>query len=378
MTAQIQCRPAPVIWLEPEPQTVPVALAATALTASGFTANWSAAAGATSYRLDVSTSNTFSSFVSGFNGLNVGNVTAYAVTGLAAGTSYYFRLRAVGFYGTSGNSNTVTTTTATAYDSEVLDWIARVIANGSNVSAATKDAANAFMVTIKARAGLRAKILRLNLYAGNDKLAVVVPLIKDYGDNALDFWLGSSANFSYTETGASGGLRLINAASAPDALSTNLWPSSVGSDNDFGFGAYVRNKDGLCLFGSAQTSFNTSDYIYLDGGSTSYFAIHSNSNDVTVADSTQTGFYLVTRDGSGAKAYRNGTLLGSNAAPGGNRSGYKMFMHQGNLGPTGGGWPGSATNRYLAGYQQTLALDAGDVTTISGAWLTFQTALSRL
>lgn len=69
-----------------------------------FTAVWLSSVGATSYLLDVATDAGFSSFVSGYNGLNVGNVTSSAVTGLTSDTDYYFRVRAVGPGGTSGYS----------------------------------------------------------------------------------------------------------------------------------------------------------------------------------------------------------------------------------------------------------------------------------
>ena len=62
--------------------------------------------GATSYRLDVSTSNTFGTYVLGYQDRNVGNVTSQNVTGLAANMFYYYRVRA--FNGnTSLNSNVI-------------------------------------------------------------------------------------------------------------------------------------------------------------------------------------------------------------------------------------------------------------------------------
>ena len=94
----------------------PVASAASAIGSSTFVANWAAAAGATSYSLDVSTANNFSSFVSGFNNLSVGNVLTYNVTGLSPSTTYYYRVRASSTCGTSVSSNTITVaTTALVY-----------------------------------------------------------------------------------------------------------------------------------------------------------------------------------------------------------------------------------------------------------------------
>src|SRR4029077_7998759 len=62
-------------------------------TRSSFMATWGSASGAKGYFLDVSTSNSFSSYVDGYHGLDVGNVNGRAVTGLNPGTTYYYRVR---------------------------------------------------------------------------------------------------------------------------------------------------------------------------------------------------------------------------------------------------------------------------------------------
>src|SRR4051794_21683125 len=67
---------------------------ATYVASYSFTAHWSSVSGATSYRLDVSTSSSFSTYVPGYQNLNVGNVTSHSVTGLNASTGYYFRVLA--------------------------------------------------------------------------------------------------------------------------------------------------------------------------------------------------------------------------------------------------------------------------------------------
>jgi hypothetical protein len=67
----------------------------TNITNSSFIANWSEPIlGRTErYFLDVSTNNEFTSFVSGYNGLNVGLSNSYNVTGLSNNTTYYYRVR---------------------------------------------------------------------------------------------------------------------------------------------------------------------------------------------------------------------------------------------------------------------------------------------
>ncbi|MCX7862703.1 MAG: fibronectin type III domain-containing protein [Bacteroidales bacterium] len=91
--------------------SVPNANAASSITNTSFIANWNVSSGATNYFLDVATDNTFTNFVSGFNNLNVGNVTNYNITGLTCGQTYYYRVRANNACGTSNNSNTITVST---------------------------------------------------------------------------------------------------------------------------------------------------------------------------------------------------------------------------------------------------------------------------
>src|SRR5439155_9529746 len=83
----------------------PNAQNATDVTASSFTANWHSVSDATDYRLDVSTNNSFTAYVPGYQDLDVGNVTSYNVTGLSANTNYYYRVRAYNGCATSPNSN---------------------------------------------------------------------------------------------------------------------------------------------------------------------------------------------------------------------------------------------------------------------------------
>jgi hypothetical protein len=73
----------------------------TSITSTGFTVNWAPTSGATSYKLDVSSSSSFANFVT--QDLTVSG-TSQAVTGLTPGTTYYARVRAVNSAGASSSS----------------------------------------------------------------------------------------------------------------------------------------------------------------------------------------------------------------------------------------------------------------------------------
>jgi hypothetical protein len=88
-------------------------MAATNTASNGFTANWNAVSNAAGYRLDVYVSKKRSvyNYVSGYQNLDVGNVTNLSVTGLNPSTTYNYRVRAYNASGTSGNSNVISLTT---------------------------------------------------------------------------------------------------------------------------------------------------------------------------------------------------------------------------------------------------------------------------
>lgn len=94
-----------------EPPDAVVALDASDITDSSFTANWYFIENATAYYLDVATDSDFTSFVAGYEDLSVGAVNEYSVTGLTDAYTYYYRLRAINDNGTGDSSNTITLTT---------------------------------------------------------------------------------------------------------------------------------------------------------------------------------------------------------------------------------------------------------------------------
>lgn len=92
----------------------PTATAASGVATSVFTAAWAPASGATSYRLDVSTACAFTTFLTGYQDRDVGNVTSWQVTGLTPETAYCYRVRAANTVGQSGSSATISATTLLA------------------------------------------------------------------------------------------------------------------------------------------------------------------------------------------------------------------------------------------------------------------------
>lgn len=94
----------------------PFATAATGVTSTSFTANWNAYSGASFYLLDVSLSNTFSSFVGAYQNFVVMS-TSQVVSGLTSSTTYYYRVRA-----------------AVSVDSDTVSFMTRVYSGGGSLT----------------------------------------------------------------------------------------------------------------------------------------------------------------------------------------------------------------------------------------------------
>jgi hypothetical protein len=100
---------------------------------------------------------------------------------------------------------------AAAYHPEAESWQTRVIANGGSVSTATMQAVSDFCVAIDAASGLRAALVRLNLFCGDNLNAALVPLYlaASSGGATVGNATDTNNNFvsgDYVLTGASGGL----------------------------------------------------------------------------------------------------------------------------------------------------------------------------
>jgi hypothetical protein len=81
----------------------PTATAPTSVTTSSFIANWNIVSNVSQYQVDVSTTDTFTSFVGVYNSHAV-TTNSLLVSGLLPGVNYYYRIRALNASGVSANS----------------------------------------------------------------------------------------------------------------------------------------------------------------------------------------------------------------------------------------------------------------------------------
>lgn len=103
----------------PDPPGIPVPSLVVAKNTS-IEYSWDAVLYADGYKLDLSIASDFSSFVSGYEDLDIGDFTDIILTGLTQRTIYYFRVRAYNVAGTSDSSSTVeASTVSTEYQTLV-------------------------------------------------------------------------------------------------------------------------------------------------------------------------------------------------------------------------------------------------------------------
>ncbi len=130
----------------------PVADEATNKLYISFTANWNPSAGATGYRLDVSTDNTFDTFIAGYDQNDVGNITSVNVAGLNSNTTYYYRVWAYNEGGISIICSNVISATTLANPPQPPTGLSATSCNDE--------------VTLTWNPAAEADFLRFNIYGG--------------------------------------------------------------------------------------------------------------------------------------------------------------------------------------------------------------------
>lgn len=112
-------------------------------------------------------------------------------------------------------------TPAYVNDLIISDWSSRITANSGSVSINVLNAADTFITTCK-NSGVWDKLQRLNLFAGDQLAACLIPIINTYG-GAADI----NTNFVEADYSQTGGL---NSDGVTKRLNTNFIPnSSIGA-----------------------------------------------------------------------------------------------------------------------------------------------------
>jgi hypothetical protein len=114
---------------------VPVAQPANNAGNTSFTANWTAAAGVTGYRIDVATDAGFTSILPAYSNLYISgsSTTSLSVTGLTPGTTYYYRVRGAAQYSVGefqGGSSLTQTIAVATLPLTLLDFSASLNSQG--------------------------------------------------------------------------------------------------------------------------------------------------------------------------------------------------------------------------------------------------------
>ena len=220
---------------------------ATAITTTGFTANWNSIAGATGYQLDVSTDD-FNTFVAGYNSLSVAG-TSQVVSGLSPGTSYQYQVRAINAAGTSGSSNVIFATTGTG-SSTGSSFELNLVHEGSIVPDGAAFSASSVYVS-----GNYAYVLANNGTSGlfifditNPATPVITGNILDGGGGAPFLGNGSSiyvsGNLAYVTSPVSNSLEIVDVTN-PSA------PAHIGSVVDGGGVApFLKNPRSVFVSGT--------------------------------------------------------------------------------------------------------------------------------
>jgi len=287
--------------------TVPVAPVANVQTnvrANSFTANWSASAGgATGYYLDVSTSPTFATYISGFQNKNVGNVTSYALTGLNRYTHYYYRVRGFNSGGSSLNSNTIDFTTL-PLDNFLIEKV-----GGGSIG--TQLAGQPFSVRITARDAFNTTVTD---YTGSSAVAITTNSVLTSGGTTANFTAGILASHSVTLT-QSGANKTLT-ASKTDGVTSVTSTSTTFTVTPAALDHFALVVDGTITAGTAftvtATAYDVYNNIKTNYGGASNILNYTGTNSVnwtTTAISALSGTARII-PANGTQTFANGVSAG--------------------------------------------------------------------
>lgn len=250
-------------------------------------------------------------------------------------------------------------------DAAVTDWVSRVVAAGSSVSVDCQNAANTFVLAAQAN-GYWNAINRINLFAGDDLTACLIPLLVGDG-GASDV----NTNFVSGDYSESAGL---TTAVNTKYLDTGLTPAELGKDDNF-FAVYCRSVDTSAVRAYFGVGVNGADAFNAGSvsGGASTFARNSTSASTNAAGTPVVTGIVGTRRSSSTSfdALSNDNIVNSVTASNSTASSLGIRIFGRNDG-SGAGLIGS-----LAGYIGASYLDNTQYAALRTDWEAFQDTLGR-
>lgn len=260
-------------------------------------------------------------------------------------------------------------------DPSAINWRARVATNGGTVGASTFAAVTKFCRDMKA-AGLWAKCERINLMAGDQLDAALVPLKAGLG-NATETNTGPFVSVDYTEsTGLKGN-------GTTKSLNTGITLSMLNGDSmHYSFAGHTMATSGNASLLGAYGAAATFSGHMLNSWVSSGRRFYSDDNNATgpAAASSNSGilanaFVIGTRTSLSASAlYQNGTSIATSAltitAPTGSTT-ITVFAENFN------GSPANRESCYCRGYSIGSGLTAGEAASFNTIMEAFNDSLGR-
>lgn len=196
---------------------------------------------------------------------------------------------------------------------DAASWRTRVVANGGSVSSSTFRAVDVFCRSIES-AGLRDRFYRLNLFAGSNLSAALVPLYRGTSLGGTQFGNVTDTNYNfvsgdYVETGSTGGL-LGNGSNK--SLQTGLFLGNIATPYDAHAAVYWSGTDPVATsrwlgtFGDGILMCETSGNGVGGRASENVFM----SGTISATGTAQQGHHITTRTADNdARHFRNGSSI---------------------------------------------------------------------
>lgn len=255
-------------------------------------------------------------------------------------------------------------------DADVDDWVVRVVAAGGTVPAATKTAAATFVTAAKAH-GYWTKLNRINLFAGGELTACLIPL-KVGGGSAAEQNVGPFVSGDYTQaTGLTGN-------GTTKYLRTNLNPGGTLVANDTHIAVYSRRGTADAGIHGSQTAASASFTFQCPQGAGLLISEQYNTTNgaghIEGAIAAPYGLCIGSRTAAGShKIYKAGTQIATNAGSGGGLPGGDVWI----FALSNSGAPFGINSGPLAGYSVGAGLTGANVTDYTADLQAFQTSLGR-